>query len=230
MEHSRNQYILAIETSESICSVAVGNHLELLGEVSLRGKNIHNERLSHYTDVLLRDLAVPKERITHIGISAGPGSYTGLRIGFSFGRGMQFALKNRLVPIPTPEIYAWTARFAAVPILAVINAHRGEVYSALYRWKGNVLEELEHVTVRNIEALVEEKKNESLLVVGSGIPVLYQVLGRRIPRKWKTASTSHQLVRASDLYHYMLELIDANRVDAYHLEEPLYVRDFKGTY
>ena len=95
-------YILNIETSTTNCSVSISKNGLLIGlkeDNSLQYS--HAERLHVYIDELLKKANVSKTQIAAVGISKGPGSYTGLRIGVSAAKGLCYALKTPLISIPT---------------------------------------------------------------------------------------------------------------------------------
>lgn len=74
--------------------------------------------------------------LTHVAVSAGPGSFTGLRVGLAAAKGFCLGLHLPLVPVPT--LHALALRFAApgVPVCPVLDARKNEVYAALFRWEG----------------------------------------------------------------------------------------------
>lgn len=230
MNELKNKYILTIETSESVCSVSLGNHYELLGEYTLNIRNIHNERIAHFADLLLKEHNVDPKKISHIGVSAGPGSYTGLRIGFSMARGLSFATGAKLIPIPTPEIYAYKARLFNIPLVSVINAHRNELYVGYYQWNGYDLLTRENVTIYTITDFLHKFRRFKIALLGSAVKIILNLPKSKIPKKWIFASPEFQYISASDLYHYLLHIISNRHENQFLLEEPLYVRDFKGTY
>jgi tRNA threonylcarbamoyladenosine biosynthesis protein TsaB len=226
----KKEYILAVESSESICSVALGNHWDLLGEYSLNIKNIHNERLAVFIHSILREHNIQASEISFLGISAGPGSYTGLRIGFSLARGFAFPNKTRLIPVPTPELYAFKLNYTDLPIISIINAHRNELYMGRYRFQQELLEEEEPIRIIKIKDLLKNFGRKKMIITGSAVKILENLDSSRIPARWILAGPQFQYVSGKDLIHYIQHLKRHHLLDRYNLEEPLYVRDFKGTY
>ena len=92
--------ILAIETSTDICSVSLHKNGELLDikENSLRK---HSTLLASFVDEIFKNSKVKISSIDGIALSIGPGSYTGLRIGLSFAKGVSFSLNKPIIPINT---------------------------------------------------------------------------------------------------------------------------------
>ncbi len=97
-----SKLILSIETSTNICSVGLFRDYEsiILKEDT---KKQHSSLLAIYVDSVFRESKINKNNIDAISISIGPGSYTGLRIGLSFAKGMAFCLNKPIIPINTIE-------------------------------------------------------------------------------------------------------------------------------
>jgi tRNA A37 threonylcarbamoyladenosine modification protein TsaB len=110
--------IFVVDTSSAVCALAI---LEPSGEVRAE------MRLpSRSPDLLgaMREMAAA-HRLTKVAVATGPGSFTGLRVGVSFGLGLAIGLRIPIVPLPTLGIQA--AR-SEEPVLAVVEAGRGRVY------------------------------------------------------------------------------------------------------
>ena len=132
-------FILSIDTSTSVCSVAVHNEGLLLGFKEVYNSNSHSENLNSFIESLLISLNLRYEELNAIAISEGPGSYTGLRIGTSCAKGLCFALDIPLISIKTLEALAMIAldkknnqEGLYAPML---DARRMEVYTAVYSHK-----------------------------------------------------------------------------------------------
>ena len=92
---------LAYETSGNTCGVSLHDNNELIAEYSLYVKNIHDAALAELTNQLLRSVGQSANDIDFVSISAGPGSFTGLRIGYSFVKGFLFHTNIQLVSVPS---------------------------------------------------------------------------------------------------------------------------------
>lgn len=95
-----NKYILSIETTTNICSVSFFKNHEM---ISLKEDNNrkHSSLLGTFVDDIFKNSNININDLDSIAISIGPGSYTGLRIGLSFAKGMAYALKKPIIPINT---------------------------------------------------------------------------------------------------------------------------------
>jgi len=137
--------VLGIESATPVASVALSDEQGLLGEVLLNVGLTHSEQLLPMIDDLLRQCRRTIRDVTAIGVSAGPGSFTGLRIGMATAKALaQGALPHtpvspgvRLLAIPTLEAMAWQLKGCGRDILVspMLNARREQIYTALYRWR-----------------------------------------------------------------------------------------------
>lgn len=98
-----NRVILSIETSTEVCSVALHNQGRLVAERESLEAYSHAEKLAPLIDEILTDNTIKKGELTAVAVSAGPGSYTGLRIGTSTAKGLCYALDIPLITISTLE-------------------------------------------------------------------------------------------------------------------------------
>lgn len=129
--------ILCIETSTRQCSVALGRGAKLIGHAAESNETyIHAERLLPLIDEVLSDAKESRTSLNAVVISAGPGSYTGLRIGTATAKGLCHALGIPLIAIDTLELLARQAVRTGLPgnelCVTVLDARREEVFTATY--------------------------------------------------------------------------------------------------
>lgn len=128
--------LLALETSTDVCSVALAREGRVLAALTIDRPRVHAEWLLPLVDDALRYAGAERTDLGAVAVSAGPGSYTGLRIGASVAKGLAAALGLELVAVPTLEALARAARPAAAPadvVLAALPARREEVFAAAWR-------------------------------------------------------------------------------------------------
>ena len=136
--------ILGIDSATPAASAALADEKGLLGETLLNVGLTHSEQLLPMIDDLIRQCRRTIRDVTAIGISAGPGSFTGLRIGMATAKALaqglspaSLALRGSgvaLVAVPTLEAMAWQLAGQPVLVSAMLNARRGQIYAGLYRW------------------------------------------------------------------------------------------------
>jgi tRNA threonylcarbamoyladenosine biosynthesis protein TsaB len=123
---------LALDTSHPVGSVALARDGTVLGTEHFREPATHLVALGHAVEQLLTSTALTPAGIERLAVVTGPGSFTGLRIGLSFAKGLHAARGIPLVTINALQLLAlpWLAPGARV--CAMIDARRGEVYAAMY--------------------------------------------------------------------------------------------------
>lgn len=129
--------ILNLETSTSVCSVALAAGEEVLFEKAAFEGPSHAALLGTFVSESLAALKRTGKTLDAVAVSSGPGSYTGLRIGVSMAKGLCFGLNIPLIAVPTLDCLAAEAirqNGGASDTLycAMLDARRMEVYAALY--------------------------------------------------------------------------------------------------
>jgi tRNA threonylcarbamoyladenosine biosynthesis protein TsaB len=127
--------ILALDTSSAAGSAAVVRGDRVLVERAGDGSRTHGERLPRELMAVLDAAHVDLREIDCFAVSIGPGSFTGLRVGIATIQGLAFAQKKQVVPVSSFEALALRSSATAV----WIDAHRGEVFAALYDADGRQL-------------------------------------------------------------------------------------------
>ncbi len=123
--------ILSIETALDVCSVALHENGQLLHTLEISEPRSHASRLAPLIQQLNQLTGIALSRLTAIAVSAGPGSYTGLRIGISTAKGLCYALDIPFIALDTLDIMAQTARQLCEPndwLCPVIDARRMDIY------------------------------------------------------------------------------------------------------
>ena len=123
--------VLAIDTAGVDCAAAVfeSETGKMLGRVSETIGRGHAERLMAMIDEALAEAKLTLTDVERIGVTVGPGSFTGIRVGVAAARGLALALGVECVGVSTLEVLARTASEPEKPVLAAINARRDQVYA-----------------------------------------------------------------------------------------------------
>ena len=93
--------ILGLETSTNICGVGIADANQIIAETRINIKNIHDRILTQCIQQLCGLIDLPIDEISAIAVSAGPGSFTGLRIGMGVAQGLAFGKKRPVIPVNT---------------------------------------------------------------------------------------------------------------------------------
>ncbi len=146
-------YLLHIETSNTICSVAISDDNHLLSEHSSENKNDHASKITLLIQSALQHSYLSIKELEAVCVSAGPGSYTGLRIGASTAKGICHGLQIPLISVNTLQSMADAASkiednsdYLYCPM---IDARRAEVYTAIYDFHKKIISEPEAVTIES---------------------------------------------------------------------------------
>lgn len=130
-----NTYILHIETSTKVSSVAISKGSEIIGFLDLKEGMNHTALLVPAIDQLMKTNLLLYNQLAAISVSSGPGSYTGLRVGSSTAKAMAYSLGIPILSVPTLLALA-NAAFGKHPdtqlVMPMLDARRNEVYTAIY--------------------------------------------------------------------------------------------------
>ena len=120
-----------IESAGKTASVAIWKDTGLLYEATLRAGFTHSESLMEMIDTALKAVRLTAKDIDLWGVCAGPGSFTGLRIGLAAVKGLAFACNAPCVAVSTLEAHAWTT-CGIETVIPALDARRGQVYAAAF--------------------------------------------------------------------------------------------------
>ncbi len=176
--------ILALESSATACSAALCRDGALIAQSFQRGGLTHSRTLLPMIRDMLDNCGESLENVDVIGAAAGPGSFTGLRIGVATAKGLAWAGGQPCAPCSTLESMAWPlAHMEGKLIVCAMDARRGQVYNALFLARGDSLERISPDRAISLEELEGELKNFQFfkIVVGDGARLCYNTLRERIP-------------------------------------------------
>ena len=156
--------LLAIETSNNICGACIYFSDEKYFSSKVILKHSHSEKLFEVIESVLNFASISKNELKAIAVSAGPGSFTGLRIGMSAGKGIAQALSIPIVPVPTFEALALQVSqyLPDNSLFSICNkVGREEVYFAKFQIKSNnyiFREELKIIPVLDFNSIATKDK------------------------------------------------------------------------
>lgn len=127
--------ILGLDSSGIVASVAIVEEDNLIAEYTVNYKKTHSQTLLPMLDELAKMTELDMDTIDAIAVAAGPGSFTGLRIGSATAKGLGLALKKPLVEIPTVDALAYNLYDAKALICPIMDARRSQVYTGIYRFE-----------------------------------------------------------------------------------------------
>ena len=224
--------ILCIETGTDICSVGLARNGEL---VSLResdeGRD-HAKKVAVFVDELLRETDVAPDELDAVAVGMGPGSYTGLRIGVSFAKGMCYALGIPLVAVGSLDALAEVAvedheagiidveNWSQARLCPMVDARRMEVYTQLFDTAGKPLTEVKAEVV-GPESFSEWRGGAPFVIFGNGAAKCAEVLPDAT--LVRVAPSARGVARLAQAAYDRQEFVDV----AYF--EPFYLKNFVVT-
>jgi len=127
--------LLAIDTATRWTGLAIHDGRAIVAELGWYGGGRQTVELAPAVADLLRRTGVEATDLAAVAVANGPGSYTGLRIGLGFAKGLAAANHVKLIGVPTLDIVAAEQPFSQEPLVAVIEAGRTRIWSGAYRWQ-----------------------------------------------------------------------------------------------
>ena len=217
--------ILSIETSTSICSVAIHEQGKLIALAEIKEPGAHAEKLVSLVDAALKQANLRLVDLAAVAVSQGPGSYTGLRIGVSTAKGIAYALDIPLIGINTLQAMAASQQLAEGEyVVAVLDARRKEVYTQTF---GDSLQKLSP-----IEAVVLEEgvfgsvlEKGKVYFVGDGVEKVkeeVQHVNAQFVENWESSLSAKNMGVLASEKHARQEWEDL----AYFV--PNYLKEFKA--
>ncbi len=178
--------ILAIDSSGIVASAAVADDNNIIAEFTVNNKQTHSQTLLPMIDKVVQMSEIPLEDIDAIAVAAGPGSFTGLRIGSATAKGLGLALAKPIVPVPSLEGLAYRAACFNEIICPMMDARRNQVYTAAYRMENGHLAKIITQKAVDIEELLFELSQigEKVLFLGDGVDIYRKIIEEKIATKY----------------------------------------------
>lgn len=126
--------ILALDSSGLVASVALSEDDNLIAEYTIQYKKTHSQTLLPMLAEIRKMVELDLSTVDAIAVAAGPGSFTGLRIGSATAKGLAFAMKKPIVPVPTLEGLAYQMYGTDAVVCPIMDARRNQVYTGIYEF------------------------------------------------------------------------------------------------
>ncbi|MBQ1205320.1 MAG: tRNA (adenosine(37)-N6)-threonylcarbamoyltransferase complex dimerization subunit type 1 TsaB [Alistipes sp.] len=225
--------ILCIETGTDICSVGIARDGELISlRESDEGRD-HARQVGVFVDELLDEMGLQPEDLDAVAVGKGPGSYTGLRIGVSFAKGLCYGIQKPLIAIGSLNALTEVARedyeagildvegWDDAVLCPMVDARRMEVYTQRFDAEGKALSEVSAEIIDGESFAAERVSERPFVIFGNGAKKCEEVLSGV---QWvAVAPSARGLVRLAE------EAFEAGRFEDIAYFEPFYLKDFVVT-
>lgn len=191
--------ILGIDSSGLVASVAIVEDDRLVAEYNLQYKITHSQTLLPMLEEIRNRIHLDMQTIDAIAVAAGPGSFTGLRIGAATVKGLGLALGKPIIPVPTLEGMAYNCYGTDLLVCPLMDARRNQVYTGLYSFEKEDRIRMKSVMEQTAVGFDElaAKLNvlgREVLFLGDGVPVFAEAMKEllRIPYYFAPAHMNRQ--------------------------------------
>lgn len=221
--------ILCIETGTDICSVGIARDGELTSlRESDQGRD-HAKHLGLYVDELLRETGIAPDELDAVAVGMGPGSYTGLRIGVSFAKGLCYGQNIPLISVGSLDALAEVAiedyeagildvdNWDDALLCPMVDARRMEVYTRLYNAQGEPLSEVS-AEIIDENSFAEQRAERQLIIFGNGAAKCREVMA--------DATYVNITPSARGLARLAQQRLDNGQTEDIAYFEPFYLKDF----
>jgi len=156
--------VLGIETATAVCSVGLTDGEVVLSEVSEEAGRRHSVVLVGMIEQVLMDAGYSRGQLEGVAVSAGPGSFTGLRIGMGLAKGICVSLDIPIATVSTLEALAVQSGSASSIVCGCLDARHEELYSGVYQSDGATLKSAHPDASRGVEPLISLLAPEAIVV------------------------------------------------------------------
>ena len=226
--------ILALESSATSCSAALCRDGELLAQSFQCSGLTHSRTLLPMVNDLLKNCGQTLEQVDVIAVAAGPGSFTGLRIGSATAKGLGLALEKPIIPVPTVDALAYQMYGTDKLICPIMDARRSQVYTGLYEFVKNTAQrpagyDLQIVKKQCATAVSEiirccNAYDREVIFLGDGVPVFAQTLADQLTVPYSFAPVHRRLQSAAAVGVYGCVLYRQGIWESAAAHRPEYLR------
>lgn len=218
--------ILALDSSGLVASAAVVEDENLLAEYTVNYKKTHSQTLLPMLETITKMIELDLHSIDAIAVAAGPGSFTGLRIGSATAKGLGLALDKPLISVPTVDALAYNLYGTDRLICPMMDARRSQVYTGIYEFAGEELKSLLPQTPMEVPRLAERLNalQREVLLLGDGAAVYKEEMEEllTVPHAWVPAHLNKQ--RAAAVAVLGLQYLREGKTETAAEHQPIYLR------
>lgn len=238
--------IIGIDSSGLVASVAILEDNKLVAEYTVNNKKTHSQTLLPMLEEIVKSTGLDMKEADAIAIAAGPGSFTGLRIGSATVKGLGLALKKPIVPVSTVDALAYNLYGTDRLVCPIMDARRNQVYTGIFEfikkeladqsdngmenaesiyneYHLNVIKEACAVPIEEIAEALNETGRE-VIFLGDGVPVFAEQLRTLMKVPYSSAPAHLALQKAGCVAGLGMEKYKAGIYEAAAAHSPEYLR------
>lgn len=218
--------LLALDSSGLVASVAVLEDDRLLAEYTINYKKTHSQTLLPMLDEIGKMIELDLNSLDAIAVAAGPGSFTGLRIGAATAKGLGLALDKPLIGVPTADALAYNLYDARQLICPMMDARRSQVYTGIYRFEDGKMNIITGQKAVKVEELMGELNalGQEVIFLGDGVPVYADLIREKIKVPYSFAPAHVNKQRAGSVGALGMVLYQSGQVQSAAEHQPEYLR------
>lgn len=218
--------ILAFDSSGLVASVAILEEEQLIAEYTLNYKKTHSQTLLPMLDEIVKMTELDLSEIDAIAVAAGPGSFTGLRIGSATVKGLGLALNKPVISVPTLEGIAYNLYGTDSLICPMMDARRKQVYTGIYGFSGKEFQIISDQTACPVEEIIERCNTlgRKVIFLGDGVPVYRNLIESKIQVEYDFAPAHMNRQRAGAVGMRAFDYIREGRLETAAEHAPVYLR------
>lgn len=218
--------ILALDSSGLVASVAIAEDDNLLAEYTVNYKKTHSQTLLPMLDEISTMIELDLDTIDAVAVAAGPGSFTGLRIGSATAKGLGLALNKPLIGIPTVEGLAYNLYDVPGIICPIMDARRKQVYTGIYKFENHEMLTVEDQMAIGVEELIEKLNAQKCQVIflGDGVSVYKEIIEEKLEVPYTFAPLHMSKQRAGAIAALGMKYYKSGKIQNATEHQPDYLR------
>ncbi|MGE5404415.1 MAG: tRNA (adenosine(37)-N6)-threonylcarbamoyltransferase complex dimerization subunit type 1 TsaB [Candidatus Saccharibacteria bacterium] len=229
--------LLAIDTATPVAGVALADENKILYEITANLGFNHSRTILRMVESMLDMAGVRLGEVDVLAVTTGPGSFTGLRIGLATAKGLAMASVKPIIGIPTLDALAYNYSWASPLVCPILNARKGEVYTAFYRGGKEFAERVtdymalspEDLAVK-VRDIIKQEGASHIVFTGDGLPIYGEFLEQELGALARSAPDVLAYPSAASVARLAVKRMESGQIDDIYDITPVYVRLSEAEY
>lgn len=216
--------ILCIETATEICAVCLSENGQIFSERTSNAPNMHASILTVFIEECLAEAGWKPDMLDAVAVSAGPGSYTGLRVGASVAKGLCYGLNKPLIAVNSLHALASAASGAVEEepalLCPMIDARRMEVYMAVFDKQLKKIEDFQARIIENKMFSTYIARRIRIILCGNGAQKALSILDHPLISKVPVLASAKNLVPLAEIFFVEQQYSNLFKFTPFYLKPP----------